>query len=1088
MATIRAKLIVLSGLFVLCGWLPCARAANILFDASKQEVSGNADWVIDADIWDLYLEHYPCDEYGNEANAQFIPTPDQSVISSETDWTGGISAWGYDLVQADHTVFTLPAGQVITYGQAGQYDLSNFDLFIMPEPQMLLSTAEKTALLDYIQAGGSLFMVADHQTSDRNCSGYDSPHIFNDLMGVVISAGVITDYGLFGLVFNVEEISGLNGTDYWFTDAIDDNVSQDPLDPIIFGPFGDGSGGLGLFGSTSMTLDTSTNPTVQGHIWKTDAGGQSTTRVTFATARYGAGRVAAIGDSSPADDGTGDSGDTLYDGWDKASGGVANDIIHLNACHWLITADDTTAPVITIGPSSGPQDCTATIYWETDELATSTVEYGLTDTYGNSESVTGYHSNHSVILIGLTPDTQYHYRVLSDDPAQNGPTYSNDMVFTTTVGTNPTIISGPSVQHVSGSGATVVWVTNEAADSQVEYGLSTSYGSSASSTTYVSEHSLVLSGLDPETTYHFRAGSTDNCGNGPVWSDDQVFSTGSADFDISAWTIDQYDSAASYSFPANTSLAAGSYAVVARNADQAAFEAFWGVSLGSNVLFLNSNEDGSCLGTNGCLPLINGGESYELYDASETLVDGPTIAGSESYSYQRIAADLPAGQSGSWLAQSASLASPGSGMPIPTGIGVVLSEWSDALGSGNYIYEFVELYNDNASSVPDSIPPDPVSDLVAVPVSSDTIRLSFTAVGDDGSVGTASSYDIRYAFSPIRNEPQFAAAILVSGEPAPLAAGNTEIINISGLAENTTYFFALRVGDEQPNWSSISNSSGAATGLPGGSPATDHLVISEIQTRGVSNHNDEFIELYNPTTDPISIDGMSIQKKTEDNGSFEKFDLPSDTIQPHGYFLIATSVYAGAVTADTINTGFVMSYHYGNVALVANTDTLTGCTDPDVIDMVGFGTGNCAETSPAPGEHGAGSTIERAPGETEPGCANGTDTDNNGADFALRTPAEPQNSTMTEAPCSTVLSDVGNTLFLTGQSLTWSSALGATQYKIRRSSLVNFMELEPVPSDVYLLTMTGSTSITDTDPLPGGTTIFYYHINSSDGTFEFGEN
>ena len=113
--------------------------------------------------------------------------------------------------------------------------------------------------------------------------------------------------------------------------------------------------------------------------------------MTFATASYGAGRIAAVGDSSPADDDTGDPSDSLYPGWDKAAGGVGNREIFLNASHWLLNpAPDMTPPAITAGPSASAGDCGATVGWTTDEAATSIVEYGLTAGYGSSASTPGF--------------------------------------------------------------------------------------------------------------------------------------------------------------------------------------------------------------------------------------------------------------------------------------------------------------------------------------------------------------------------------------------------------------------------------------------------------------------------------------------------------------------------------------------------------------------------------------------------------------------------------------------------------------------------------------------------------------------------
>ena len=56
----------------------------------------------------------------------------------------------------------------------------------------------------------------------------------------------------------------------------------------------------------------------------------------FATAKYGNGKVAAIGDSSPCDDGTGGSGNTLYNGY-TGDVGVNHEYLLMNATIWLAT-------------------------------------------------------------------------------------------------------------------------------------------------------------------------------------------------------------------------------------------------------------------------------------------------------------------------------------------------------------------------------------------------------------------------------------------------------------------------------------------------------------------------------------------------------------------------------------------------------------------------------------------------------------------------------------------------------------------------------------------------------------------------------
>lgn len=82
-------------LFAFFAVASAARAASVLFDASKHEMGGNADWVVDADLWNQNMPAYPCVGATNESNPGRFPTPPQAGITAttpETYWTGGISA------------------------------------------------------------------------------------------------------------------------------------------------------------------------------------------------------------------------------------------------------------------------------------------------------------------------------------------------------------------------------------------------------------------------------------------------------------------------------------------------------------------------------------------------------------------------------------------------------------------------------------------------------------------------------------------------------------------------------------------------------------------------------------------------------------------------------------------------------------------------------------------------------------------------------------------------------------------------------------------------------------------------------------
>jgi hypothetical protein len=85
--------------------------------------------------------------------------------------------------------------------------------------------------------------------------------------------------------------------------------------------------------------------------------------------------------------------------------------------------------------------------------------------------------------------------------------------------TNPPVLSGIAATSVSDRSATIGWTTDEAASSIVQYGLSTSYGTTVSNGTLSTSHSLAISNLTASTTYHYLVKSADAAGNLGVSSD-----------------------------------------------------------------------------------------------------------------------------------------------------------------------------------------------------------------------------------------------------------------------------------------------------------------------------------------------------------------------------------------------------------------------------------------------------------------------------------------------------------------------------------------------------------------------------------------
>ncbi|MGJ5749405.1 hypothetical protein FB563_6989 [Streptomyces puniciscabiei] len=276
-----------------------ATTHRVLFDNAHAETAGNADWII--------------------STSQPDPLGENPSPSAETDWTGALSSWGVALQKTGgYSLKTLPSGSSLSYGGSSSTDLSNFDTLVLPEPNTLFTSAEKTAIMNFVKNGGGLFMISDHTGADRNNDGYDAVKILNDLM----TNNSVDSTDPFGFSIDSLNISSDHPA------AIGDSA-----DPVLHGSFGTVTKSL-IANGTTATLKPADNSAVKGLLYRTGYSGN--TGAFFLTSTFGNGRVAFWGDSSPIDDGTGQSGNTLYDGWNDSS--ATNAALALNATAWLAGA------------------------------------------------------------------------------------------------------------------------------------------------------------------------------------------------------------------------------------------------------------------------------------------------------------------------------------------------------------------------------------------------------------------------------------------------------------------------------------------------------------------------------------------------------------------------------------------------------------------------------------------------------------------------------------------------------------------------------------------------------------------------------
>ncbi|HEX5405505.1 MAG TPA: Ig domain-containing protein [Pseudonocardiaceae bacterium] len=283
---------------------------RVLFDDTKAETAGNADWIISTSMPD--------------------PTKQDAAPVNETDWTGALSSWGVALQKTgQYQLDTLPPGNTITFGTANALDLSNFDVLVLPEPNVLLSAAEKTAVMKFVQGGGGLFFITDHTGSDRNNDGADAVDIANDLM----TNNSVDSTDPFGLSVDLKDI------------ASDHPVAVNaPTNPVLHGSFGTVTHSL-IADGTTFTLKPADNPNVAGLLYLSTAT-PGNTNATFVTSTFGLGRVAFWDDSSPIDDGTGQAGNTLFVGW--ADPTANNAALGLNATAWLAQGSSGSAGGVTV--------------------------------------------------------------------------------------------------------------------------------------------------------------------------------------------------------------------------------------------------------------------------------------------------------------------------------------------------------------------------------------------------------------------------------------------------------------------------------------------------------------------------------------------------------------------------------------------------------------------------------------------------------------------------------------------------------------------------------------------------------------------
>jgi len=203
----------------------------------------------------------------------------------------------------------------------------------------------------------------------------------------------------------------------------------------------------------------------------------------------------------------------------------------------------------------------------------------------------------------------------------------------------------------------------------------------------------------------------------------------------------------------------------------------------------------------------------------------------------------------------------------------------------------------------------------------------------------------------------------------------------------------------------------------GANPAGTGLVINEVYGGGGNTGaplTNDFIELYNPTASPISVNGMSLQYRSAAGsgapGASNVFALPNKSVAPGGYFLVQAAAGTTVtdkplpVTPDAATTGTTLALSgTGGQIFLANSATAidpgTGTiANASVIDFVGWGTSTTsyegAVVAPATRNSAPATTNSTSISRTSPGH----DTDSNSADFAAAAAPSPTAGAVVAGP------------------------------------------------------------------------------------------
>ena len=353
------------------------------------------------------------------------------------------------------------------------------------------------------------------------------------------------------------------------------------------------------------------------------------------------------------------------------------------------------------------------------------------------------------------------------------------------VDTIPPVISNVVAGNITSSSASITWITNEPATSLVNYGLTVSYGqNSEADQSLVNSHIAHLTGLQANTVYHYRVRSTDGYTNQRI----------SGDYTFRTDTVSSLENVA----PGSGVVVSGSYSGYSSSVindgsiNGRQNSATWASDESTSPHWIEfdftENKRVSQVkiywAYNSYQSQWMCSQQYRIQywnEAQSNFVDLTTVNNSTSDSVTTTVLQ-PVITSKIRYYQPSNM-----GPAVYQGV-IWLTEFQ-ILGTG----------------VDDDTPPSQIMDLNAIPGESDGIvELSWTAPGDDGDVGVADHYEIRYSLYLITESNWEEATELVT-PPTPASPGTQQSYEITGLIAGEAYYFGITTYDAVGWESQLSN-------------------------------------------------------------------------------------------------------------------------------------------------------------------------------------------------------------------------------------------------------------------------------------------